>query len=432
MQCVNRSKNPKTTIVPLPVLPCVLCACVVLSTLPAGTSDYSTTSISTPSPSPRLTPGGVPVDPDSYVLPAAISVVAVLLVTVLTAIFVVVICIITRRHKTRKSLDTQRLSSIHYRSTQSDVTFEDKFHTGINGEVSIHDANGAVDKDHNSDIGETTHSYGALGPSESTGTAHIVQGAAEEPVAEGDISRPTSQASIRSNEVSSKPTLGMVVQAHPSMLDHPYDSCNWENTTVGCDGGGHNETSLNYQHAEGLYDLPPDYKLTDQEATADDSHKVLQNDKGNTFSQVGTTHQPPPQAPPSVLPTVESAYADTIAEAPEKRREPSPCSPTYDSVDLPSSTAMPAAAQSSKQHSSRPKPSPSAKSPRVPHEDHIYSVVDKSHKKSASSTSSPPAHFTHTSSTTAKGAVPTQEATMDHVYAAVDHSKKKLRRGKKN
>ena len=421
--CNGRSRNPKTTIVPFPVLPYVRCARVVLSTLLAGTSDYSTTSISTPSPSPSLTPGGVPVAPDSYVLPAAISVVVVLLVVVLTAIFIVVICIIARRHKTRKSLETQRLSSILYRSTQSEVKFEDKFHTGKNGEVSIHDANGGVDKDHNSDIRETPHSYGALGPSESTG-------AAEEPVAEGAISRPTSQASIRSNEVTFEPTLGMFTQAHPSMLDHPYDSCNWENTTVGCDGGGHNETSLNYQHAEGLYDLPPDYKLSDQEATADNNHKVLQNDKGTTTSQVGTTHKPPPQAPPSVLPTSESAYADTIAEASEKRREPSPCSPTYDSVDPPSSTAMPAAAQPSKQYSGHSKPSLSAKSPCVPHEDHIYSEVDKSHKKSASSTSSSPAHLMHTSSTTAKGAVPTQEATMDHVYAAVDYSKKKSIRGK--
>ena len=191
------------------------------------------------------------------------------------------------------------------------------------------------------------------------------------------------------------------------------------------------ETSLNYQYAEGLYDLPPDYKLPDQEATADDSHKVLQNDKDTTPSQVGTTHHPPPQAPPSVLPTVESAYANTIAEAPEKRREPSPCSPTYDSVDPPSSTALPAAAQPSKQPSVQPKPSPSAKSSCVPHKDHIYSKVDKSCKKSASSTSSPPARLTHKSSTTAKGAVPTQGVTMDHVYAAVDYSKKSQEKARK-
>ena len=356
---------------------------------------------------------------------------AVVLVIVLTAIFVVIICIITRRHKTRKSLDMQHLSSIHYQSTQSDVTFEDnQFHTGKNGEVPIHGANGSVDKNHSGEIRETPCSYANLGPSESNDS--VFQGAAEEPVAEGAISRPTSQASIRSNEVSSKPIFGMVAQVHPSMLHHPYDNCNWENTTVGCDGGGHNETSFNYQPAEGLYDLPPDYKLPDQEATADDSHKVLRNDKGTTTSQVGTTHQPPPQAPPSVLPTAESAYANTIAEVPEKRREPSPCSPTYDSVDPPSSTTMPTATQSSKQYSGHSKPSPSAKSPCVPHEDHIYSEVDKSRKKSASSTSSLPPHLTHTSSTTAKGAVPTQETTMDHVYAAVDHSKKKLRRGKKS
>ena len=280
------------TIVPLPVLPCVRCACVALTTLSAGTSANATTSgpTSTPSPSPSPTPGGVSVAPDSYVLPAAISVVAVLLVVVLTAIFIVVICIITHRHKTRKSLDMQRLSSVIYQSTQSDVTFKDnQFHTGKNGEVPIHDekdANGAVDKTQNVGIRDAPHNYGALGPSESNDS--VFQGVAEEPVAEGAISRPTSQASIRSNEVSSKPILEMVAQAHPSTLDHPYDS--WENTMVECDGGGHNKTSLNYQHAEGLYDLPPDYKLTDQEATADDSHKVLQNDKGTTTSQVGTTH----------------------------------------------------------------------------------------------------------------------------------------------
>ena len=351
---------------------------------------------------------------------------------VLTAIFVVVICIITRRHKTQKSLDIQRFSSVIYQSTQSDVTFKDnKFHTGKNGKVTIHGANDALDKNQNSDIRDAPRNYTALGPSESNDS--VLQGAAEEPEAEGAISRPTSKASIRSNEVSSNPTFEMVAWVHPSMLDHPYDSCNWENTTVGCDGGGHNETSLYYQHAEGLYNLPPDYILPDQEATADDSHKVLQNDKGTTTSQVGTTHQPPPQAPPSVLTTAESAYANTIAEAPEKRREPSPCSPTYDSVDPPSNTAMPAATQPSKQPSGYPKPSPSAKSPCVPQEDHIYTEVDKSRKKSSSSTSSPPAHLTHiTSSTTAKGAVPTQEISMDHVYAAVDYSKKKSRKGKKS
>ena len=46
---------------------------------------------------------GHPVDQDNYVLPAAISTLAVLLVVVLIAIFVVIICIITHRHKTRKS-----------------------------------------------------------------------------------------------------------------------------------------------------------------------------------------------------------------------------------------------------------------------------------------------------------------------------------------
>ena len=115
-----------------------------------------------------------------------------------------------------------------------------QFHTGKNGEVPIRDANGAVDKDHSSEIRETPRSYAALGPTETNDS--VFQGAAEEPLAEGAISRPTSQASIRLNEVSSKLTYGKV---HPSMLDvivntnkHTYHyhfciasyagfSCNW-------------------------------------------------------------------------------------------------------------------------------------------------------------------------------------------------------------
>ena len=181
-------------------LPSLSPACVALlccHLILAGTSANATTSglTLTSSPSPSPTPGGVPVDPDSYVLPAAISAAAVLLVTVLTAIFVVVICIITRRHKTRKSLDMQRLSSILYQSTQSDVTFKDnQFHTDKNGEVPIFDANGTVDKDLSGEIRETPFNYADLGPSESNDS--VFQGAAEEPVAEGAISRPTSQASF--------------------------------------------------------------------------------------------------------------------------------------------------------------------------------------------------------------------------------------------
>ena len=52
-------------------------------------------------------------------------------------------------------------------------------------------------------------------------------------MAEGAISRPTSQASMHSNEISSKPTHGMVPQVHPSMLDRLYNSCNWENSMAG-------------------------------------------------------------------------------------------------------------------------------------------------------------------------------------------------------
>ena len=357
------------------------------STIQSGSSFTAVSVLSvTPSPSPSPTPGGVSVPPDSYVLPAAISAAAVLLVVVLTAIFGGVICIITRRHKTRKSLDMQRLSSVIYRSTQSDVTFKDnQFHTDNNGEVPIHDANGAVDKNHNIEIRDAPRSYTDLAPSESNDS--VFQGAAEEPVAEGAISRPTSQVSIRSNEVTFKPASGMVTWINPSMLN--FQNCNWENTMAGTEESGHYETSPHWQHAGGPYNLH--CQLPGDGAARDGKCRVLKDAK----AQVGTTHQPPPQAPPTALPIVESAYADTLAEAQDKKRKPSPISPTYASVDAPSSFPIPAAAQPSKQTSGHPKPSPSAKSPRVPQEDHIYSEVNKSRKKSASSTTSLPPHLTH-------------------------------------
>ena len=103
---------------------------------------------------------------------------------------------------------------------QSDVTIKDnQFHTDKNDEVPIHDPNGGVDKDHTSEIREASCNYTALDLSKSNDS--VFQGAAEEPVAEGAIIRPISQASIRSNEVSSKLTYSKV---HPSMLD--FESCN--------------------------------------------------------------------------------------------------------------------------------------------------------------------------------------------------------------
>ena len=84
----------------------------------------------------------------------------------------------------------QRLSSILYRSTQSDVTFKDnQFHTDKNGEVPILDVNGAVDKDLSGEIRETPFNYADLDPSESNDS--VFQVTAEEPVAEGAIRRPT-------------------------------------------------------------------------------------------------------------------------------------------------------------------------------------------------------------------------------------------------
>ena len=491
---------------------CSLCLCYTVHYLPSDTSDNSTASgpstapsqsptMQSPSPSP--TPGGVSVAPNSYVLPAAISVVAVLLVTVLTAIFVVVICIITRRRNIQKSIDMHRLS-IHYRGTQkrkaSESSYKDDhlFVVDQSVEVPIHEANGAVDKNYNGGIRGAPHSYAALGPSESNDS--VFQGAAEEPVAEGAISRPTSQVSIRSNEVSSKLTYGRVTWVHPSTLDHPYDSCNREFTMAACAGGGHYEPPPQWPPVEGpydlppdckpegedsagvvgevppvsggtaasgvlgllqecrdelsgwdqlddlpgadSYDLPPDYKLSEQEATADGHYKLLKDATGTTTSQGGTPRRPPPPAPLSASPVVDSAHEDGPAEAPDKKREPHPISPTYASVDPPSSSSMLATTRQSK-HGSRPEPSPSAHSPCVPQEDHIYSEVDKPRKKSASSTSSHPPRLTHstnaahvysvadkphkksTSSASSTPANLTHSTDTTHVYSEVDKPHKK-------
>ena len=196
-------------------------------------------------------------------------------------------------------------------------------------------------------------------------------------------------------------------------------------------------------------DQHADCQLPGEGAARDDRHRVLKDTK----AQVGTNHQPPPQPPPSALPiAADSAYANPLL-ASEKKREPSTSSLTYANIDQPSNSSTLAAAQPSK-HGSRPKPFPSAESPRVPQEDHID-------KTSASSTSSPPAHLTHradytevdtdfwggsgnvegdtvaqpqsiTSSTTAKGTVPTQDVCNCHIYTAVDYSKKKSRRVKES
>ena len=251
MHCVNQSRNPTTTIVPLPIIPCVHCASVVLSTIflqaqvttqPPLVSAQHHPCHPLYCPSHSVPPWtlGFSVAPDSYDLPAAISAAAVLLVTVLTAM-----------------------------------------------EWS--------------------------------------------PKVEGAISRPTSQASIRPNEVSSEHTHVMVPRVYPSMLECLYNSCSWENTMAGTEESGHYETSLHWKHA--LYYNLSDCQLLGEGAARDDRHRALKAAK----AQVGTTHQPPPQDPPTALTMVKSAYADTLAEAPDKKREPSPISLTYASVDPPPS-----------------------------------------------------------------------------------------------
>ena len=401
----------------------------------------------------------VPVGPDSYVLPAAISVVAVLLVVVLIAIFAVIICIVTRRYNTRKSFKIHCL----YRSTQrrksSDVNFKKDDQSA---EVPLHDANGVADEKSNDDeIRDTLCNYSALGPSVSNN--NVVQGAVEEPVAEGDISRPASQASIHSNEVPSKLAYGKVTWVHPSTLDHPYNSCNKDIAMAASGGGEHYEAPPHWQPAEeiydlppdcsavgkhpagevgefppivetagggvlgllqecpdeisgwhqiseSIYDLPPDCKLPDKGSTTDGRHNMPEDAKATTSSQRGTTRWPLPQVPPGALPLVDSIYEDTIAEAPKKRREPDPSSPIYANVDHPCSSQMLAAERPSI-HSSPHEPSRSAQSVSVPQEEPIYSEVDMFHKKSASSGMSPPAGLTHCTDGT-------------HLYSEVDKSSK--------
>ena len=318
-------------------------------------------------------------------------------------------------------------------SSPTYTNIDDQLQTGQSLDDPIHDEK--------AEISNAPRSYAAVGPSESND--NVFHDATEEPVAEGAISRPTSQASIRSKGVSSKPTLGMVTRVHSSMLDHPYDRSNWENTTAGTDDSGHYETSLHWQHAWGPYCNLSDCQLPGE----DDRHRVLKDVK----AQVGTTHQPHSHDPPSALPTAaDSTYTNTPV-ASDKRREPSTSSPACANIDPHSSSSTLTATQPSK-HGSRP--FPSAESPCVPQEDRID-------KTSAFSTSSPPAHLTHradytevdtdfwggsgnveedtmaqpqsiTSSTTAKGTVPTQDVSSCHIYAAVDYSKKKSRRVKES
>ena len=129
----------------------------------AGTSDYSTTSgpSSTPSQSftiniqslsPSPTSGGISVGPKGYVLPAAISVVAMLLVVVVTAILVVIICSITCM-QTQDSEVKQHATSLAS-TTQSSA------------DVPIHDEKAAVDTNHNNVIRDAPRSNAALAPSE--------------------------------------------------------------------------------------------------------------------------------------------------------------------------------------------------------------------------------------------------------------------------
>ena len=258
------------------------------------------------------------------------------------------------RHNTPNSFEMQHLS-IHYRSTQrrksSDVTFKDShlFAVGQSAAISLHHTNTAVDKSNDGEIREAPHNCSALGPSESN--HNVVQGAAEDPLAEGAVSRPTSQASIHSNEVPSKLTYDKVTWVHPSMLDHPHDSCNKEITMAASGGGGHYEAPPHWQPAEETYDLPPDCstggkhsasevgkfppvgggtagggvlgllqeswddisgwreisdntyglsldcKLFDKRATTDSKQNMLKDAKATTSSQRETTHCPPP--PPS-------------------------------------------------------------------------------------------------------------------------------------
>ena len=168
-----------------------------------------------------------------------------------------------------------------------------------------------MDPNYNNEIRDGPHNYAALGTSESND--NIVQGAAEEPVAEGAISRPTSQASMHSNEVPTKPTHGMLTRVHPSMLDHSYNSCYWENFTAGTEESGHYETSLHWKHAGRLYYNMSDCQLLGEGAARD---RVLKDAK----AQVGTTHQPPPQYPPSGSSiAADSACANTPV-ATEKTR----------------------------------------------------------------------------------------------------------------
>ena len=150
---------------------------------------------------------------------------------------------------------------------------------------------------HNIEIRDALLSYAAMGPSESND--NIVQGAAEEPVAEGAISRPTSQASIHSNEVSSKPTIRMVTR------EHPIGILAWQNiSTIDPTGKtprqGLTKVGTMRHHFIGSMqgDQHADCQLPGEGAARDDRHRVLKDTK----AQVDTNHQPPPRHHPVPCP----------------------------------------------------------------------------------------------------------------------------------
>ena len=261
--------------------------------------------------------------------------------------------------------------------------------------------------------------------------------------------------------------------------------------TAESDVFGQQTSTLSY---DATYDLPPDCKLLEEQPTMDSRHRALMDAKATTRSQADTTHELVPHedhiytavdkshkissstgVPPSAQGGVIGQQTSTLYMS---------CDDTY---DLPPDCKL---SEEEPMMDSRHRALKAAKATArsqtdtthklVPHEDHIYTAVDKSHRMSSSTGVPPSASLMHstdaayvysevdmtrvedwksssmgtleddfrggpgnvggdaeaesgntTSHSTAKGAVPTDEAAMVYSYVQVDFSQMKPKKCKK-
>ena len=242
------------------------------------------------------------------------------------------------------------------------------------------------------------------------------------------------------------------------------------------------------------YDLPPDCKLLEEQPTMDSRHRALRDDKATTRSQTDKTHKLVPHedhiytAVDKPLKMSSSTGVPPSAQSGVIGQQTSAlymsCDDTYDlqpDCKLPEEEpTMDSRHRALKAATATARSLTDTTHKLVPHEDHIYTAVDKSHKMSSLAGVPPSASLMHstdatyvysevdmarvedwksssmgtleddfqgdpgnvggdaeaesgntTSHSTAKGAVPTDEAAMVYSYVQVDFSQMKPKKCKK-